>query len=137
MTWLRSRLGPGARPQAGDEVVREPVGDFLRARGTFRAVPPRNPVDGAENREREELRVSLGERAGPDALLEHFPHAAIEPVTARDDGLEVRWRPGFEIEGQGGAVQLVENRVDEGDDQPADLLVGRKSAELDLAQERE
>src|SRR6267378_4083554 len=78
---LESLSGPSSTlPQAGDEVVREPVGDFLRARGTVRAVPPRNPVDGAENREREELRVSLGERAGPDAFLEHLPHAAIEPV---------------------------------------------------------
>ena len=58
-------------------------------------------------------------------LLDDLPHAVIELVAPGDHRLQVRRRQRLEIEEQRGAVQLVEDRVDEGDDQAPQLLVGR------------
>ena len=55
-------------------------------------------------------------------------------VAADDDRFEVRRRERFEIEKERRAVELVENRVDEGDDQAPQFFVRRETAVLDLVQ---
>ena len=49
------------RAQAADEKIGEAIGDLLRARRAVRVEPARDPVHGAEQREREQLRI-----AGPN-----------------------------------------------------------------------
>ena len=112
------------RSQPADEEIGEQIRDRLRARRAVRAVPPRDPVHRAEQREREQLRIAVRRRRPRHAFLDDAAHALVERVAPRDHRLEVRGGQRFEIEKQRRAVQLVEDRVDEGVDQAPQLGVG-------------
>src|SRR5205814_2642301 len=99
--------------KAAEEEPGEDVSDLLRARGSFRLEPARNPVHGAEQDESQQLRIAGGKTATLDAVLDQAAHAALEPIAAGDDNLEVRRAQGLESEEQRRAVTLVENGVNE------------------------
>ena len=61
-----------------------------------------------------------------DALFDDLAQPAVELVAPHDDGLQVGGRQRFEVEEQRRAVQLVENRVDERDDELPQLGVRRQ-----------
>src|SRR5262245_5248138 len=125
------RRGAEAFDQEGCEVV----GDLLRRGRPLRIEPARNPVHRAEQREGEQLRVATAERARAHTFFEHFANAAVELIATNDDRFQVRRRQRLEIEEERRAVQFVEDRVHEGDDQAPDFLVGRKPTVLDLLEQ--
>src|SRR6187455_1378513 len=124
--------GDGRRSQAADEEVAEQIGDGLRACGTLWTVPARDPVDGAKQREGEKLRIAACEDAGLHAFLEDAADALVERIASGNDRLEVGRRERFEVEKQRGAVQFVEDRMDERVNQASQLDVRRRSAGVDL-----
>src|SRR4029078_10311228 len=107
--------------QAGHEVACKAVGDLVRAGRPFGLEPSRNPVDGAENRERQKLGVAATEGAALHAVGDELPHAAIYEIAPVDDGPLVRRRQRDEADEERGPVKLVENRMDQCGDEPPEL----------------
>src|SRR6266571_1455237 len=110
-------------PQAADEEVGKQIRNLLRGSGALGIEPARDPVHGAEQRKGQQLRITGGELAALDAVLEQPADAALELIAAGDDGLEMGRRQRLEIEKQRRAVELVEDRVDKRGDQLPQLLV--------------
>src|SRR2546428_10332280 len=121
--------------EAANEKIGEEIGDLLRGGGAVGIEPARNPVHRAENREREQLGIASTELPFRDSVLEHLAHAALEAIAPCDDRLQVRRRQRLQIEQQRRPVQLVENRVDERDDEPPQLLVRIHAALLDIVEQ--
>ena len=104
-------------------------------RRPLRAIPTRNPVHRAKEREREELGVALREDSRVHAFLDDAPHACVKGVAPRDHRLEVSGGQCFEVQKERRSVQFVDDRVDEGVDQASQLDVGGRAAPVDLLEQ--
>ena len=96
-------VGLLAAPAAKDDATKEKIGKGLahlvRAGAAAGAIPPRDPVDGPEDRERRHLRVDAAEDLLADPFLDDIPQALLEPVARRDDGRPPLRVEGVELEG--------------------------------------
>jgi hypothetical protein len=111
--------------------------DLVRRCAPGGVVPPRDPVDGAEDRECHELRVAAGEQASPHAVAQHLPESTVDPIASGDDLPEQRRCQGVHFKRPRRAVQHVDEQVNEGDDQPVQLAVRCEAGLLDIFQFRE
>jgi hypothetical protein len=103
----------------------------------LRIEPLRDPVDGAHHGELDQLRIARLEGALVDALLDDGPHALVELIALCNHALEEHGRQGFGIQCQRGAVELVENQVDEGEHQLAKFRFRARGVGLHVGHERQ
>ena len=120
-------------PQPGDQVVGERSAISCELAGPF-GLYQRGIQFTAPRIANDSSLASRSEQARSDARLHHLAHAMVELIPPRDHRLPVGGRQRFEIEEERRAVQLVENRVHEGDDQLLQLLVGADVALFDLVE---
>src|SRR4051794_12647114 len=71
------RLLTRRRRQAIDKEVRERMADLLGADGPFGSEPTGDPIHGAQDGERQQLRITRPERALSDPLPDELSNAAI------------------------------------------------------------
>src|SRR5947199_2041156 len=103
--------------QTAQEELSKELGDIMRACRPLRFEPARDPVDGAEQREGEQLRIPGRKAPAANAVFDQPAHAALELIAARDDDPEVSRTQRLEIKKQRRPVKLVENGVNERGDQ--------------------
>jgi hypothetical protein len=109
----RGSAASRGRPEPRHQVVGEGPADLLGAGRAARVEPAWDPVDGAQDREGQQLRVSGGEGSLGHALAQEAPHAAVHRVALGHDAAQQPRRQGREVQGQRRAVQLVDDHVHE------------------------
>src|SRR5512132_797235 len=116
----------GSRPQGAEQEVREALRQLRGRPRTARAVPLRDPVDGAQHGESGELDVHLAEDLGARALGDHRADTALEVIPLRDVPPPARRAEALDVGQHDGAVHLLRDAADVRDENLPQADLGRE-----------